>query len=225
MPKSNRRPSAGSSAALVAFCVLVAALAWLKSQPQHRASPPRGAAGDSDIAAEFLARKERWGTKTGADEAAAKIDLAHPTPVTVAELASLPRLGDLPTRGGPGSDRFGDVEHTAYTIDAKLLRYKLEEEDDQDFHIVITDYKNPGVTMIVEIPDPSVVSMASPWREDIAKARQVFEDAFRPTGRFTRRSAHIRVTGVGFFDFLHGQSGVAPNGIELHPVTLIEIIG
>jgi hypothetical protein len=26
------------------------------------------------------------------------------------------------------------------------------------------------------------------------------------------------VTGVGFFDFLHGQTGVAPNGIELHPV-------
>jgi hypothetical protein len=26
------------------------------------------------------------------------------------------------------------------------------------------------------------------------------------------------VTGVAFFDFLHGQSGVPPNGIELHPV-------
>jgi len=27
-----------------------------------------------------------------------------------------------------------------------------------------------------------------------------------------------RVTGVAFFDFLHGQTGVAPNGIELDPV-------
>ena len=26
------------------------------------------------------------------------------------------------------------------------------------------------------------------------------------------------MTGVAFFDFLHGQTGVAPNGIELHPV-------
>jgi len=25
--------------------------------------------------------------------------------------------------------------------------------------------------------------------------------------------------GLGYFDFLHGQDGVAPNGIELHPVT------
>lgn len=27
-----------------------------------------------------------------------------------------------------------------------------------------------------------------------------------------------RVTGVAFFDFDHGQTGVAPNAIELHPV-------
>jgi hypothetical protein len=26
------------------------------------------------------------------------------------------------------------------------------------------------------------------------------------------------VTGVAFFDFLHGQTGAAPNGIELHPI-------
>jgi len=28
----------------------------------------------------------------------------------------------------------------------------------------------------------------------------------------------VRITGVGFFDYIHGQHGVAPNGIELHPV-------
>src|SRR5207245_1819994 len=28
----------------------------------------------------------------------------------------------------------------------------------------------------------------------------------------------VQVRGVGFFDFLHGQTGVAPNGIEIHPV-------
>lgn len=203
------------------FCLLLAGAAWLRSQPPTHTT---GTAG-SGLAAEFLARKERWGTKTGVGGDADKVDVAHPTATTVADLIGLPRPDGLPTRGGPGSERFGDVEHTAYTIDAKLLRYKLEEGDDQDFHIVITDYKHPGPTMIVEIPDPQAVDPSSPWRDDIAKARQEFENAFHPTGRFTRRSAHIRVTGVGFFDFLHGQSGVAPNGIELHPVTLIEIIG
>ena len=28
--------------------------------------------------------------------------------------------------------------------------------------------------------------------------------------------------GLGFFDFAHGQDGVAPNAIELHPVISIE---
>ena len=32
----------------------------------------------------------------------------------------------------------------------------------------------------------------------------------------------VRVTGVGFFDFAHGQRGAAPNEIELHPVLEIE---
>ena len=35
---------------------------------------------------------------------------------------------------------------------------------------------------------------------------------------FTSLQGAALVTGVGFFDFIHGQTGVAPNGIELHPV-------
>jgi len=31
------------------------------------------------------------------------------------------------------------------------------------------------------------------------------------------------ITGVAFFDRVHGQIGVAPNGIELHPVLSIKI--
>lgn len=34
----------------------------------------------------------------------------------------------------------------------------------------------------------------------------------------------VRITGVGFFDRVHGQNGVAPNGIELHPLLDIEFI-
>ncbi len=32
----------------------------------------------------------------------------------------------------------------------------------------------------------------------------------------------VQITGVGFFDYIHGQRGVAPNGIELHPVPEVE---
>jgi hypothetical protein len=27
----------------------------------------------------------------------------------------------------------------------------------------------------------------------------------------------VELTGIGFFDRLHGETGQAPNGIELHP--------
>jgi hypothetical protein len=189
-----------------------------------RPAPSPTSGSTADLAPGFLARKERWGTKTGVGDDAPKIDVAHPQIATVADLTALPRPEGLPERGGPGSDRFGPVEHTAFTIDAKLLRYKWEEEDDGDYHVVITDYASPGPTMIVEIPDPRAVDPSSPWRERIGKARAVFDAAFHPVGRFTRRTAHIRVTGIGFFDFLHGQSGVAPNGIELHPVIKVEVL-
>jgi len=36
--------------------------------------------------------------------------------------------------------------------------------------------------------------------------------------RRTRSCARARVTGVAFFDFDHGPTGVAPNAIELHPI-------
>ena len=35
----------------------------------------------------------------------------------------------------------------------------------------------------------------------------------------TTPSTASRHHGVGFFDFPHGQRGVAPNAIELHPET------
>jgi hypothetical protein len=36
--------------------------------------------------------------------------------------------------------------------------------------------------------------------------------------RGVRLCSRAQVTGVAFFDFPHGQTGVAPNAIELHPV-------
>jgi hypothetical protein len=33
-----------------------------------------------------------------------------------------------------------------------------------------------------------------------------------------RICSDAEVNGVAFFDFKHGQTGVAPNAIELHPI-------
>jgi hypothetical protein len=72
--------------------------------------------------------------------------------------------------------------------------------------------------MIAEIPLPGCVGAGSPFASGISHARAQFNAKFTATTSFQTTSTPVRVTGVGFFDFLHGQTGVAPNGIELHPV-------
>jgi hypothetical protein len=39
--------------------------------------------------------------------------------------------------------------------------------------------------------------------------------------RLCRRA---KITGVAFFDFKHGQTGVAPNAIELHPISWLPLL-
>ena len=78
-------------------------------------------------------------------------------------------------------------------------------EADGDLHFVFSDGAR---TMIAESPSPSWISGATPTRRrQMARAR-----------RRVQLCAKTRVTGVAFFDFKHGQTGVAPNAIELHPV-------
>ena len=77
--------------------------------------------------------------------------------------------------------------------------------------------------MIVEIPDPDDVSPSGRWVTEIKAARFTFAKRFPDAGK---RIKHVNVpatiTGIGFFDKLHGQTGVAPNGIVLNPVIRIE---
>ena len=76
-----------------------------------------------------------------------------------------------------------------------------------------------GHTMIAEIPDPACVGSASPLLASIQKARARVQRQVHPDHvSFKTANVPVTVTGVGFFDFLHGQTGVAPNGIELHAV-------
>ena len=98
-----------------------------------------------------------------------------------------------------------------------MTEYKIET--DSDYHLVITD--GSGNTMITEIPDPACAA-GSPFLSAIQSARSQFNAAFTATGSFKATSVAVRMRGIGFFDFLHGQTGVAPNGIELHPVLDIQ---
>jgi len=52
----------------------------------------------------------------------------------------------------------------------------------------------------------------------VQNARSKFDARFTATTSFQTANIPVQIKGVGMFDFLHGQTGVAPNGIELHPV-------
>src|SRR5262245_48485180 len=52
----------------------------------------------------------------------------------------------------------------------------------------------------------------------IASARSKFDSLFTAADTFQTANIPVRISGVGMFDFPHGQTGAAPNQIELHPV-------
>jgi hypothetical protein len=73
------------------------------------------------------------------------------------------------------------------------------------------------ITMIAEVPDPGCAgACASGFAEVYARVREKLL-AYLNSPQSSARPL-IQITGVGFFDFIHGQRGVAPNAIELHPV-------
>ena len=156
---------------------------------------------------------ERWSVKTGTDADAGKINLQSTTQTTIAALAALPAPSNL-----PANNRVQPTETTVYRIQATLVEFKLEA--DSDYHIVMSD--GSGHTMITEIPDPACVGAGSPLLSSIQKARGEFDAKYNATTSFQTVNVPATVTGVGFFDFLHGQTGVAPNGIELHAVLDIQ---
>jgi len=81
---------------------------------------------------------------------------------------------------------------------------------------VIAD-PHTGGTMIVEFPSPSCVAHASTAvKQRIAAARlALIRSCGSPSSsHFTAIRGRATLIGVGFFDFQHGQSGVAPNAID-----------
>ena len=134
---------------------------------------------------------ERWSVKTLKDR-----PLLRARATTVASLVGLPRPVTLPATRMP-------FERRIYTVPAAVTLDRAEA--DLDHHYVLRVGRQ---TMIAEAPSALCTSGATAYR------RKQMSD----TRSVARICARARVTGVAFFDFLHGQTGVAPNGIELHPI-------
>ncbi|HEX7140821.1 MAG TPA: Ig-like domain-containing protein [Vicinamibacterales bacterium] len=152
---------------------------------------------------------ERWSVKTGTDADVGLINLSSSTPQTIATMRSWPAPNPIPP-----NNRVSPYETTQWVLNATLTQYKLES--DSDYHLILQDAG--GLTMIAEIPSPNCVGSGSPFGPGITNARSEFDARYTATTSFQTANIPVQVTGVGMFDFLHGQTGVAPNGIEIHAV-------
>jgi hypothetical protein len=186
------------------------------AQPPDAAAPGPDAGGQSDGAAPMLTcamqapyqmnasgcGTERWSVKTAQDVDVGMVNLS-PVPTTIGALVVLAPPSPL-----PGERRFAPVEVTTYRLENVTLT-ELKKESDSDYHLVLDD--GLGHTMIAEVPVPEC-AMASSLLCLITHARHAAD------GLVGRSGVVVSLVGIGFFDYLHNQTGVAPNAIELHPV-------
>jgi Protein of unknown function (DUF3761) len=156
----------------------------------------------------------RWAVKTLSDSDRARVQFQQPVNTTIAALVALPRPEVL-----SATRRADPVELTVYRVEARVLRRVTEV--DRDYHMTVADPRDTTKTMIAEIPDPECAgACASGFAARYAAARRKLFDRMKSAGGDIH--PFVVITGVGFFDYLHFQSGAAPNGIELHPILDVE---
>jgi hypothetical protein len=187
----------------LAACVVVGVFGRTSPAAQTARGVPLGLCGS-----------ERWTVKTLTDAAASKVAFAAQKPKSVEGLRHLkpPRVLKATT------SRKAGVERTVYRVTALLM--SMRREDDSDIHLVLADPKLGG-SMIAELPSASCTIGATARERDAmdqARADLAAACGGLPGVRPVTLNGTATLTGVGFFDPIHGQGGVAPNGIELHPV-------
>jgi hypothetical protein len=149
---------------------------------------------------------ERWPVKVLTDKDRELVDF-RPVEAGVTALNDLKRHQTYPYDG-----RWNE-ELRVYRVRARLT--DILYETDSDLHLIIADLNQPNVTMIAEIPAP-YCALGSGHEGDYKAARA---DALRiPLGSL------VEIEGVGFFDTMHDQRGLARNGFEIHPVLRIRAV-
>jgi hypothetical protein len=152
---------------------------------------------------------ERWGQKVLIDTATRSINWT-PDTITVSHFDTL-------TTYPPNSyaPRTAPIEFRTFSIVCHIIEQRIET--DADFHLIMYDGASTG---IAEIPDPVCAQAAtSKWVNNYIEARN-FASKYIGTGtNYNVNIGQVIITGVAFVDPPHGQAGVAPNNLELHPVT------
>jgi hypothetical protein len=197
---------------LVMGCSVSCSRLFAQSQPPLPVNILTAADGDEDgerVGGALCGGTERWGQKVLIDTATRSINWT-PDTITVSHFDTL-------TTYPPNSyaPRTAPIEFRTFAIDCHVIQQRAET--DADFHLVMYDGASTG---IAEIPDPVCAQAAtSKWVNNYIEARN-FANKYIGTGtNYNVNIGKVIITGVAFVDPPHGQAGVAPNNLELHPVT------
>ncbi len=154
----------------------------------------------------------RWDVKTLSDPDRRGVDFDAQR----ARIDHLRKL-DPPSSLSTDTPRLDGIEKQVLSVRAQVITATIE--DDSDIHLVIATRGERRHTMIVEFPLAACVAKQFK-RTQMTRARNAMLAACGPisSSSFTDLNGKVRISGVGFWDEIHGQTGVAPNGIELHPV-------
>jgi len=195
-----------SRAIVYAVAVILAGCGSSSSSPTMPTTPP---------VAGLVCGEERWAVKTLSDPDVSRINLAQIVPTTISVLNALPpHCISLP------ENRMFAEEFQVFEVTGRVTIVRMEE--DRDYHVVLADLSSPADTMITESPDPQCEGVvSSPQLSLLQNARQslLAISGGRPASLMGQS---VRVQGVGFYDFDHGQTGKSRSCIELHPITRVE---
>ena len=196
-------------ASVLAAAVVLAATAVLSSNAS--ATPPRS----TPAAKAVTCGTWRWAVKTLSDQRARDVDYSP-----IDRGVDFLRKVFAPSGLTSATRRIHQSpEMHVYRVHADLIQ--AVREPDRDIHLVISVPGHPFRTLITEFPDIACKGAAWSHRKaQIASARRAMlaDCGDIGSGGFTRLNGSATITGVGFFDESHGQTGASPNGIEIHPV-------
>lgn len=98
----------------------------------------------------------------------------------------------------------------------------IAHEDDRDYHMALEDPNAPGSTVVTEMADTLCSgALMSPHFATLRSVEGMFASLLGGRSPSTLVGTIVRIRGVGFYDFNHGQRGRSVNCIELHPIVLI----
>jgi hypothetical protein len=150
---------------------------------------------------------ERWAVKTLTDADAARVDVSNVIPTTISALNAFAAH----CSGLPDARTFAE-EFRVYEVVGTVQLAR--NEDDRDLHFALADPADPTRTIVVEMAEPACAT-TSPLFTTLSNVNMQFQSLGWLVGR------QVRVRGVGFYDFAHGQIGRSTSCLELHPLLSI----